>query len=351
MKAWYEPLLDRGWVPDCWIRSGIRAKLAAKLKEESAGGDQAIAKRKQAVIDFLRQAPVTEETEAANEQHYEVPAEFYRNVLGRYLKYSCGYWKSGHDDLDRAEADMLALYCERARVKDGHRILDMGCGWGSLTLYLAEHFPMSKITAISNSHSQRDYIEGQCRQRGFENVQVITADIGRYQFQDQFDRILSVEMLEHVRNYDRLLDRVSSWLTQEGLMFVHIFAHQRFAYTYSTEEASDWIGRHFFSGGTMPSADLLPSFSDYFSLKNSWQVNGKHYQKTCAAWLKRMDESKAEIMPVFQKTYGSEAQAFFYRWRVFFMACEELFGFGDGKEWLVCHYLFEPARRGSAQSA
>jgi cyclopropane-fatty-acyl-phospholipid synthase len=237
---------------------------------------------------------------------------------------------------------MLDLTSERAGLIDGQDILELGCGWGSLTLYMAEHFPKSKITAVSNSNDQRQFIEERCRQLKLVNVRVITADMNDFEAEGLFDRVVSIEMFEHMRNYEKLLGRVNTWLKKEGKLFVHIFSHQKVAYPFEDNDDADWMAREFFSGGQMPSHKLLMSFPGQMKIEKDWRVSGTHYEKTSLAWLQKMDKNKAEVLELFKKTYGeNDAKSWFQRWRIFFMSCEVLFGFGRGSEWGVSHYLFE----------
>jgi cyclopropane-fatty-acyl-phospholipid synthase len=343
-SPWYSPLLDSGLLPDWLLRRGIRRICAARLREESAGGPAAQRERRRALLAQLRSGPIAIRTDAANEQHYEVPAEFFQHVLGRHMKYSCGYWPAGVVTLDESEQAMLALTAERARIEDGQSILELGCGWGSLTLYLAERFPGCRVTAVSNSRSQKEFIDARARDRGLTNVEVITADMNAFDPGRQFDRIVSVEMFEHMRNYDELFARVARWMRPGALLFVHVFAHARFAYPYEVRGPADWMARYFFTGGMMPSEDLLPSFDRHVRCHERWRLDGTHYQRTAEAWLARMDANRHALLPVLADTYGpAEAKTWWSRWRLFFMACAELWGYRRGTEWIVCHYLFEPA--------
>ncbi len=342
LEAGYNKWLERGLFPDWLIRFGIRRLLAARLREESRGGPEAQAERLMGFIEQLRRSPIAIRTDAANAQHYEVPAEFYRRVLGPHMKYSCAYWPEGVENLADAEAAMLELTARRARLEDGQDILELGCGWGSLSLYMAERFPGSRILAVSNSHSQRRFIQMEAARRGVRNLEVMTADMNEFEAGRKFDRVVSVEMFEHMRNYRELMRRIASWLRPEGLLFVHVFSHSRFAYPFEVRDATDWMGQYFFTGGLMPSDDLLLHFQDDLRIRERWRASGIHYQKTAEAWLRRLDENRNDILALFAKLHGEkEAAAWLVRWRVFFMACAELFGYKGGQEWLVSHYLFE----------
>lgn len=329
-------LAERGLLPDALVRHGIRRLLSKRL-DESADASS--------MDHFLGQvdaSPIAVDTEKANEQHYLLPPAFFERVLGDHLKYSCCLFDSTDETLSEAEHNMLTLTCERADIQDGFRVLDLGCGWGSLGLFIAVHYPNCRVHCVSNSSRQRLYIEQQCRERNIRNVVVTTADINEFEPDDTYDRIVSVEMFEHIRNHREVLDRVSGWLRSEGKLFVHIFCHREFAYAYETEGTDNWMGRHFFTGGTMPSFDLLGLASPKMSQTRAWKVSGTHYARTSKAWLRNMDERRREIMPVLEQTYGDGATTWFRRWRMFFMACEELFAYRDGSEWFVGHYLLEP---------
>lgn len=335
-------LAERGWLPDWLIRVGIRRLCAQRLYQERLGGMEVAAERKQEFIEELRRAPVAILTEAANAQHYELPAEFFRLVLGRRLKYSCAYFPQGNETLDRAEEAMLALYADRAQLQDGQDILELGCGWGSLTLWMAERFPRARITAVSNSNSQKSFILAECGRRQLGNVRVITEDVNRLQLPtSQYDRCLSVEMFEHMRNYETLLGRVHAWLRPGGKLFVHVFAHRDTPYLFETQGQDNWLGRHFFTGGLMPSEDTLLFFQRDLRIESMWRVPGTHYARTANLWLGKQDQSRGPVLEVLRGAYGPDLALLWYqRWRIFWMSCAELFGYDGGRQWLIAHYLF-----------
>ncbi|HEY9255273.1 MAG TPA: class I SAM-dependent methyltransferase [Stenotrophomonas sp.] len=338
--AWAE----RGYIPDVLLRAGIRRLCAQRLREQTAGGIQAQSERFAGHLAELTASPVALHVDAANRQHYEVPAAFFQACLGKRLKYSSCYYPTGAETLDQAEDAMLALYAQRAALSDGQQILELGCGWGSLTLWMAEHFPQARITGVSNSHSQRQYILSQCKARGLANVEILTQDVNQLALSPrQFDRCVSVEMFEHVRNYERLLSNIARWLKPDGALFVHIFAHRTLMYPFDTDGDDNWMGRHFFTGGLMPAADTLLHFQRDMCLQQRWLLDGTHYQRTANHWLANQDAARTQLMPVLEATYGpAAAPAWWQRWRMFWMACAELFGYDDGQQWLVAHYLFRP---------
>jgi cyclopropane-fatty-acyl-phospholipid synthase len=341
--TWLDNILDRNILPDWLIRAGIRRLLRQRLRFEARGGVADQQEFKTALLRQLAESPIAIHTDDANNQHYQVPTPFFRHVLGKWMKYSSGYWPDNTQDLGDAEEAMLRLTCSRAEIADGQRVLDLGCGWGSMTLYLAEHYPAARITAVSNSATQQEYIRRTAAERGLANVEVIRADINEFAPDGRFDRIVSVEMFEHLRNHARLMRRIAGWLVPDGRLFVHIFAHARFAYPFEDRGPSDWMTRWFFAGGMMPSADLLLHYQACLRLCRHWRLSGIHYRKTLEGWLRNMDQRRSDILPLFEQAYGrKESQRRWARWRIFFMACSELFGFRRGQEWIVAHYLFAP---------
>ena len=334
-------LAERGLLPDSLIRFGIRRLCAQRLHEEHTGNAEAAWTGFRHCLDGLRESPVAIHTDAANAQHYELPPGFFELCLGRRLKYSSCYFRNGNETLDQAEEAMLALYGERAQLADGQDILELGCGWGSLTLWMAQNYPNSRITAVSNSRPQREFILARCRERGLQNVDVITEDVNRLELEPaRFDRCVSIEMFEHMRNYDTLLGRIAGWLRAQGKLFVHIFCHRELMYPFETQGDDNWMGRHFFTGGLMPSADTLLWFQRDLAIEQQWRLNGRHYEKTANAWLANQDTNRDAVMRVLESAYGTLAPLWHQRWRMFWMACAELFGYRDGNEWLVAHYRF-----------
>ena len=341
-RAWSPiALAERGWVPDSLVRPAIRRLCAARLHSESSGGLETTWQRFRDVLDELGASSIAIETAAANAQHYELPPRFFELCLGRRLKYSACYWDETTTDLGAAEERMLEIYGMRAQLADAQRILELGCGWGSLTLWMAERYPRAQITAVSNSRPQREFIERRCRERGIGNVRVITEDINQLDLESgQFDRVISIEMFEHVRNYQQLMARIASWLRSHGKLFVHIFCHREFMYPFETEGSDNWMGRYFFTGGLMPAADTLLHFQRDLAIEEQWRLSGTHYEQTANAWLANQDRHCGEVLRVLTDAYGEDAKLWQQRWRMFWMACAELFGYDHGNEWMVGHYRF-----------
>ena len=321
---------ERGLVPLPLLRRAIRRLNERRLADlrAAAGSD--------AFVAGLARQPVAAVPELANAQHYELPVEFFELVLGSHLKYSSGYWGPGVESLDAAEEAMLALTCERARLADGQSVLELGCGWGSLSLYMARRYPRSRFVAVSNSRTQGEFL----RAGAPSNLEVLTADMNGFEPGRRFDRVVSVEMFEHMRNWPALLARVAGWLEDDGRLFVHVFCHAREAYAFESAGADNWMGRHFFSGGIMPAFGLLPRLSSPLAVKAKWWLDGRHYQRTAAAWRDNLETRRDQVLAVLGRHYGARSRrVWFHRWRLFFLACEELFGYGQGAEWGLGHYL------------
>ena len=329
-------LAERGRIPD----GALTLAMSALCRRRRTTARRALRSGEQ--NEFIQSCdigPIAVQTEAANEQHYEVPAEYFNLVLGPNLKYSSAYYPTGTESLAQAEEAMLTLTCERAGIVDGMRVLDIGCGWGSLSLWIARQFPRCQVVAVSNSHSQRADIEARCQREGITNVQVITADINEFEPEGQFDRIVSIEMMEHVRNHRELFERIDRWLAPDGRLFVHIFVNQTLCYPFVTRGEADWMSTHFFTGGMMPSWDRLPDLG-VLPLVERWKVDGTHYARTLRDWLKKQDTLNHDVMDVMVATYGQDGRRWFQRWRMFYLACAALFAFDRGNEWFVAHYLF-----------
>jgi cyclopropane-fatty-acyl-phospholipid synthase len=341
LSGWAIGLAEAGVLPDWMIRAGIRRLNRQRQHEINAHDYAAVAGQLKAFVRAMAGSEVAPVPHKANEQHYEVPPEFFTLALGKHRKYSCGFWPAQVESLDDAEAEALRETCKHAGIADGMEVLDLGCGWGSLSLWIARHYPGCNITSVSNSTPQRDYITAVAQGKGLDNIRVITSDMNDFSPAGTYDRIVSVEMFEHMRNYPELFQRISAWLNPGGRFFMHIFCHRSAAYEFVDKGPGDWMSQHFFTGGIMPSADLPLHFQQHLGLESRWIWDGRHYEKTANAWLKNMDRRKAGIMPIMQNTYGKEQAAkWFMRWRIFFMACAELFGTDGGQEWMVAHYLF-----------
>jgi cyclopropane-fatty-acyl-phospholipid synthase len=345
--GWLIRCCEHGWVPDGVIRLGMRRLMLQRLREESLNDNEIRSQRLNRLLDDLRASPIAIETQAANIQHYELPASFFAEHLGPQLKYSCCLYPQGTETLEQAETAMLEQYALRAELADGQRVLDLGCGWGSFSLWMAARFPRSQIVALSNSHSQRAFIEARAAQRGMTNVQVVTGNIVDFEFDDAqlaggFDRVVSIEMFEHMKNYGLLLQKIAHWMRKDAKLFVHIFAHRTLAYHFEVEARSDWMSRYFFTGGTMPSENLLLYFQEHLRVERQWWISGTHYERTATQWLTALDAAKDRVMPILINTYGAhDAAIWLQRWRMFYMAVAELFGFAGGNEWGVAHYRFE----------
>lgn len=336
-----DSLVASALIPDPFIRIGIRRLLAQRLVEISQGSDQALRTYKENFIKKCKESPIAVQTRDANEQHYEVPTEFYLTALGPNLKYSCAYFEQG-DDLGKAEERMLEKTVATARIHDGEKILELGCGWGSLTLYMARQFPNSQIVAVSNSKTQKEFIDKKAEKLGLKNIRIITADMNKFDIDEKFDRVVSVEMFEHMRNHQLLLQKVSSWLNPKGTLFVHIFVHKDTPYLFEVKDDSDWMSKYFFSGGMMPSDDYFTFHPEHFNIIDHVRYNGIHYSKTAEGWLENMDKNKEHVRAIFEKHYGKkEATKWIEYWRIFFMSCSELWKYNNGEEWFVSHYLME----------
>eukprot|EP00188_Purpureofilum_apyrenoidigerum_P000065 Plantae.Rhodophyta-Purpureofilum_apyrenoidigerum.ctg1023.p1 GENE.Plantae.Rhodophyta-Purpureofilum_apyrenoidigerum.ctg1023~~Plantae.Rhodophyta-Purpureofilum_apyrenoidigerum.ctg1023.p1 ORF type:complete len:342 (-),score=62.59 Plantae.Rhodophyta-Purpureofilum_apyrenoidigerum.ctg1023:336-1361(-) len=333
-------LLEKNVLPDRLVRRGIRMLLQQRLQEEEVLHRDPGYKWK--FLEDLRSRDIAEQAPAANEQHYEVPTEFYLEVLGPNLKYSSCLFANDRTSLEDAEEEMLLRTVQRCKLEDGMDVLDLGCGWGSVTLYIAKHYPKCRITSLSNSWTQKKFIDGVCEAKGYRNVTVETGDVTKWTSRSRFDRVFSVEMFEHMKNYEKLMEKISTWLKPKGLLFVHHFCHREFIYHFESEGAGNWMGKYFFTGGTMPSDDTLVSFQRDLVHVNTWKVNGNHYSRTLEYWLQKMDARIERVRSILHSTYGEDnAVRFEAYWRTFFMACSELFRFRDGWEWYVVHHLFQ----------
>lgn len=342
-------LAERGCVPKPLLRRGIRKLLDERLLEQQSLYEPNREETLARWVEQMRSSDVALVPEKANEQHYEVPPRFFELVLGARLKYSSAYYPSESTTLDEAEEAMLGLTAERAGLQDGQDVLELGCGWGSLTLWMAEQFPSSRILAVSNSAPQKEHILANAADRGLRNVEVVTRDMNAFAPEQTFDRIVSVEMFEHMRNWERLLGRVGEWLRPEGKLFLHVFAHTRYAYPFEARDESDWMSRYFFTGGMMPTPDLVDRLEIPLELEERWEVPGTHYARTSEDWLRNIEAHRDEVFELFADTYGvAEATRWYHRWRMFFLACAELFAYGDGREWIVSHMLLRRSRTGAS---
>ena len=336
---WFNFFISRGLIPDSLLRRGVRNQGRQRLQMMKNTD------LKQEYLTFLKQASsgkIAVHTDDANNQHYEVDSEFFQYCLGKNLKYSSCYWNDDTSSLDEAEDIMLDLYCKRAKIKDGMTILDVGCGWGSLSLYLAQKYPKSKITGVSNSNSQRKFIEKLGYERNLHNLNIVTKDINSFDTNKKFDRIISIEMFEHTKNSKILMDSINKWLAPDGLFFMHVFAHKYNPYYFDTEQKNAWMAKYFFTGGMMPNHDLFKDLESDLNYQKSWMLSGTHYEKTSNAWLEKMDSNKTKILELFRRNNSnSVAKKKFYFWRLFFIACAEIFGYNGGSEWIISHHLFK----------
>jgi len=335
-------LAEKGLVPDFLLRLGIRRRLAETLETLGRGGPAAGRERERALIAAMRASPIAIAPHAANRQHYEVPAAFFDLVLGAWKKYSCCLWPEGVESLDAAEEAMLELTATRAGLADGMDLLELGCGWGSFCLWAAGRFPASRITALSNSPLQRAYIEERAARRGLRNLRVLTANAAEFDTAARFDRVVSIEMFEHMRNVEALLAKIARWLRPGGRLFVHVFSHREHAYAFD-EGPSSWMATEFFTGGMMPSDTLYLEFQRDLLLLDRWVLEGTHYARTLRAWLGRLDAQREELLSILAgASAAGDAPRQLQRWRMFFIACEESFGYSRGEQWRVSHYLFGP---------
>ena len=334
-------LSEHGLMPDFIIRAGIRNLCKKRLEQCKIEDCEKNAELAEEYLRQVDQSALAVETDKANKQHYEVPAEFYHLVLGKNLKYSCCCYQSGTHGLNQAEDQALELTCQRAELEDGQDILELGCGWGSLSLWMAKNFPNSRIRSISNSNSQREYIMKMASERGLGNLEVVTSDVNLFQTDQFYDRVVSVEMFEHVRNHRQLFDRIHGWLKTGGKLFTHVFCHRSTSYPFVVEGEDDWMSRHFFSGGTMPADELFLRICGKLELEHRWRWSGTHYAKTSEDWLLNLDHNKDAAIAIFSKDQSKkDAHKSFHRWRIFFLACAETFAYAKGQEWWVSHYLF-----------
>ena len=336
-------LAERGLLPDLAVRAGIRGLLRNRLRECAGQDEESAWNDSLNFMASMENSPLALHTSDANAQHYEVPSEFYNYCLGARKKYSSCYFPKGSETLDQAEDIMLGLTSERAGLQDGQKILELGCGWGSLSLWMAEKYPNAKITAVSNSRSQKAYIDSVAASKGFKNLTIVTCDMNDFSTDQQFDRVVSVEMFEHMRNWRLLFERISRWIKPDGQIFFHIFVHRFYTYPFETQGDDNWMGRHFFTGGIMPAFDLPLRFQEHLKVESQWLVNGRHYGETSERWLRNLDFNREQALQLFKKHHqvGRDSpEIILNRWRIFFMACAELFNYREGREWCVGHYLF-----------
>ncbi|HEV7353655.1 MAG TPA: cyclopropane-fatty-acyl-phospholipid synthase family protein [Brevundimonas sp.] len=323
--------------PDLVVRPAIAALVAGARGRLPRGSDL-----NRAFAEEMAARPIAEHVDAANGQHYELPPAFFQLCLGPRLKYSCCLYPTGRESLAEAEVAALTETCAHADLADGQEILELGCGWGSLSLWMAERYPKARITAVSNSAGQRGFIEARAAQLGLTNLTVLTRDMNVFETDQRFDRIVSVEMFEHMANWRALLTRARTWLKPDGRLFLHVFTHRTTPYRFEVSDSSDFIAQHFFTGGIMPSHDLIREYDDLFALEQDWRWSGDHYRRTADHWLENMDAAADRVGPIMSGVYGADAALWTRRWRRFYMATAGLFGDRNGDEWGVSHYRLKP---------
>jgi cyclopropane-fatty-acyl-phospholipid synthase len=335
-------LLYTNLIPDFLLRPVLRQLIHRNITRLEALEFPTLERLRRRLLRKLERSPIAIQTDLPNVQHYEVPPGFFELVLGRRMKYSCCYWARGITTLDEAEERMLELTCQRAGLEDGMRVLDLGCGWGSLTLWIAEHYPNCLVRAVSKSQDQVDIITSRARDQGLQNLNAHVVDANELDLEGGFDRVFSIEMFEHMKNYRRLMTTISRMLEPRGRLFVHIFSHRQFAYEFQAEDESNWMAQTFFTGGTMPSDDLLLHYQDDLRLIDHWRISGQHYAQTLRAWLENMDRQKSGVQAVLADAYGpNQVKRWWVNWHLFFLACEATWGYRRGREYIVSHYLFE----------
>ena len=336
---WFNPLLARGLIPDWILRRGVRSQGKERLNMMNKVDST---KEYSKFINEASTGNIAVNTDDANNQHYEVDSEFFKYCLGKNLKYSCCFWDENTLDLDAAEDNMLEIYSQRAQITDGMSILDIGCGWGSLSLFLAQKYPKSEITGVSNSSSQKIFIDSVASERNISNLNIITRDINDFRTEEKYDRILSIEMFEHTKNTKKLMNLINDWLNPNGLFFMHVFAHKENPYYFDRDQKNAWMAKYFFTGGMMPNHNLFKDLKSNLEYQKSWILSGEHYERTSNAWLDKMDQNKSKILSLFERSNSSSvAKRKFHFWRLFYIACAEIFGYDNGNEWVVSHHLFK----------
>jgi len=340
---WFNPLLARGLIPDWILRRGVRSQGKERLNMMNKVDST---KEYSKFINEASTGNIAVNTDDANNQHYEVDSEFFKYCLGKNLKYSCCFWDENTLDLDAAEDNMLEIYSERAQITDGMNILDIGCGWGSLSLFLAQKYPKSEITGVSNSSSQKIFIDSVASERNISNLNIITRDINDFRTEEKYDRILSIEMFEHTKNTKKLMNLINDWLNPNGLFFMHVFAHKENPYYFDRDQKNAWMAKYFFTGGMMPNHNLFKDLKSNLEYQKSWMLSGEHYERTSNAWLDKMDQNKIKILSLFERSNSSSvAKRKFHFWRLFYIACAEIFGYDNGNEWVVSHHLFKKSAK------